>query len=126
MLFVSSLQPVISTNWSGITAFLDSEVGYPLRIDGLETVTEESWFKGFSWARPSVQHLMELMRHVFDNREEAAEKGRKARLRQLQNYAPDVLARRIVAEFQRVNQKVSSRGEGGFASAIIKVLDGGR
>ncbi len=27
--------PVISTNWSGITAYLDEEVGYPIAIDGL-------------------------------------------------------------------------------------------
>lgn len=27
--------PVIATNWSGLTAFINDEVAYPLRIDGL-------------------------------------------------------------------------------------------
>ena len=30
--------PVIATNWSGPTAFLDESVGYPLRYDGLVEV----------------------------------------------------------------------------------------
>ena len=37
--------PVIATNWSGPTAFLDASVGYPLPIDGLEEVTEAGAFK---------------------------------------------------------------------------------
>lgn len=32
--------PVIATNWSGPTAFLDDSVGYPLRFDGLEEVCD--------------------------------------------------------------------------------------
>jgi len=27
--------PVIATNWSGVTAFLDGSVGYPVAVDGL-------------------------------------------------------------------------------------------
>jgi hypothetical protein len=27
--------PVISTNWSGIQAFLDEKVGYPIRVSAL-------------------------------------------------------------------------------------------
>lgn len=37
--------PVVATNWSGPTAFLDSSVGYPLRVEGLAEV-EEGAFKG--------------------------------------------------------------------------------
>ena len=32
--------PVIATNWSGPTAFLDERVGYPLRFQGLEEVSD--------------------------------------------------------------------------------------
>ena len=31
-------KPVIATNWSGPTAFLDESCGYPLRYDGLVEV----------------------------------------------------------------------------------------
>ena len=40
--------PVIATNWSGPTAFLDATVGYPLPFDGLEEVTEAGAFKVLS------------------------------------------------------------------------------
>lgn len=37
--------PVLATNWSGPTAYLDSSVGYPLGVEGLVEV-EEGAFKG--------------------------------------------------------------------------------
>jgi hypothetical protein len=30
------------------------------------------------WAEPDEDHLVQLMRHVYENREEAKERGRKA------------------------------------------------
>jgi hypothetical protein len=30
--------PVISTNWSGLTAFLNSETGYPIEVEELVEV----------------------------------------------------------------------------------------
>lgn len=41
--------PVIVTNWSGPTAYLDDTVGYPLAIEGLAEV-QEGAFKGRSAA----------------------------------------------------------------------------
>ena len=39
--------PVIATNWSGITAFLDERVGYPLDVESLVDIRDDSfwWFK---------------------------------------------------------------------------------
>lgn len=34
--------PVISTNWSGLTAFINEEVAFPIRIDGLVDVNDTS------------------------------------------------------------------------------------
>ena len=31
--------PVISTNWSGLVAFLNEESGYPIRVEGLVDVS---------------------------------------------------------------------------------------
>ena len=67
---------MIATNWSGPTAFLNEEVGYPLAIDGLESVEDKGAFEGHMWAAPSVQHLKQLMSHVFQNCKEAQKKGR--------------------------------------------------
>ncbi len=50
--------PIIATNWSGITAYLDESVGYPLRILGLVPADPSVWwFRGLKWAQPSVSHL---------------------------------------------------------------------
>lgn len=39
--------PVIATNWSGPTAYLDETVGYPLPIEGLaDSRDAEGAFKG--------------------------------------------------------------------------------
>ena len=70
------MHAVIATDWSGPTAFLDQAVGYPLSIDGLEQVEEKGAFEGHFWAKPSVQHLRQLMRRVVQDRKEAQAKGR--------------------------------------------------
>ncbi|KAJ9508024.1 hypothetical protein QJQ45_021361 [Haematococcus lacustris] len=78
--------PVISTNWSGLTAFLDASVGYPLAIEGLAEVQDSGanafeWFQGQRWALPSVPHLRHLMRFVVEHPQAAAAKGAAARAR---------------------------------------------
>lgn len=103
--------PVISTNWSGITAYLDESVGYPLAIDGLVPVSGSGdeiiwWFKGMSWAQPSVKHLVQLMRRVYRNREEAAARGAAARARMVEKYSPEAMADILVKELQRIQDKI--------------------
>jgi glycosyltransferase involved in cell wall biosynthesis len=71
--------PVISTHWSAQTEFFDDEVGYPVDIRGLiPAVAKCPYYKGFEWADPDVDHLAHLMRHVYENREEARAKGLRA------------------------------------------------
>ncbi|MEW6447591.1 MAG: glycosyltransferase [Bacillota bacterium] len=74
--------PTIGTRWSGNLEFMNDANSYLIEIEGLEDVPEDvdlPVFKGHRWARPSVEHLQQLMRYVFENREEARLKGRKAR-----------------------------------------------
>jgi hypothetical protein len=91
-----------TTHRSGVTAFLDSSVGYPLPIDGLVPAAGEWWFRGLSWAQPSVAELRRLMRHVYVNREEAAAKGAAARARMVERYSPPAVARLLLDEFRRI------------------------
>jgi hypothetical protein len=69
---------VIATDWSGPTAFLDEEVGYPLRIDGLAEITSPGAFQGHKWAEPSLQHLQDLLRQLVQDPAEAQRRGRCA------------------------------------------------
>lgn len=70
--------PLIATNWSGPTAFMTSENSYPLRIDGLVPIMDGP-FRGHRWAEPSVSHLQELMRRVYNEKDERQSRGAQAR-----------------------------------------------
>lgn len=102
--------PVISTNWSGITAYLNESVGYPLAVDGLVQVEGGSevmwWFRGLRWAQPSVKHLRQLMRRVYNNREEAAAKGAAARALMVEKYSAEAIAANLVREFKRIERLI--------------------
>jgi GT2 family glycosyltransferase len=72
--------PSIATDWGAHREFASSGICYPLRIR--DTVPADAtrcpYYAGFSWADPDPEHLAELMRYVFESREAAAEKGRRA------------------------------------------------
>lgn len=100
--------PVISTNWSGITAYLDESVGYPIAVEKLVQIQGGSevvwWFRGLHWAQPSVTHLRQLMRRVYENRVEAKAKGAAARQLMVEKYSPEAIADILVKEFQRIER----------------------
>jgi glycosyltransferase involved in cell wall biosynthesis len=98
--------PVIATNWSGLTAFLDDTVGYPISIADKLVPLGGGFFEGLSWAQPSVQHTGQQMQRVYHNRGEAAAKGALARARMLERYSPDVMADILVKELQRIQDKL--------------------
>jgi glycosyltransferase involved in cell wall biosynthesis len=69
--------PVICTNVTAMTDYLFPEHSYPLDIEGWEEVPSH-WGDIGCYATPSLDHLVSLMRHVYDNRAEARAKGRLA------------------------------------------------
>ena len=72
--------PTIGTRWSGQTEFMNDDNSYLIDIDGFfEFAPYDSVHRGHLWARPSVEHTAALLRRVYENRDEAREKGRKAR-----------------------------------------------
>ena len=66
--------PVIATNWSGPTAYLDNTVGYPLKYT-LQPVDASLNLPGHNWAEPDVDHLRKLMRRLVMRPEEGRAKG---------------------------------------------------
>jgi len=72
--------PVIGTRWGGNLDFMNDENSYLIDLQGLEDVPGNVLlYTGHQWARPSVEHLRYLMRHVFEHRQEARARGMKAR-----------------------------------------------
>jgi len=71
--------PVIATNWSAQTEFMNESNSYPLRVKRLVPAEARCvYYHGFKWAEPDFDHMIELMRYVADHPYEAAEKGRFA------------------------------------------------
>ena len=71
------------------------------------------FFVGTRWAQPSLKHLKQLMRYVFENREEARAKGAAARLYLEENFSPEAVARGlkklILAAEGRAKDKMMKR-----------------
>lgn len=84
--------PLITTNWSGPTAFINDDVAYPLAVDRLVNISNSGY--GYfdegnqQWAEPSTAHLRQLMRRVLQQPAEAAAKGAAARARILRLFSP--------------------------------------
>jgi glycosyltransferase involved in cell wall biosynthesis len=71
--------PVIATDWSAPTEFMNASNAYPLRVRKLIPAQAKCpYYKGFKWAGPDQRHLQHLMRYVYEHRHEARDKGRAA------------------------------------------------
>ncbi|NJB66729.1 glycosyltransferase involved in cell wall biosynthesis [Desulfobaculum xiamenense] len=97
--------PVIATRWSGHLEFMNDSNSYLVDVDGIVPVGEDQvrtnpLYGGQNWAEPSVGHLRELMRHVFEHRDEAAQVGKRARTHILNNFT-HVHAAAIILERKR-------------------------
>eukprot|EP00798_Chlamydomonas_sp_ICE-L_P001503 gene1503-32881_t len=85
--------PVIVTNWSGTAAFVDNSVGYLINY-ALSQVPDDQpeWLRAGRWADADV------MRYVFNNPGDAAEKGKLARRRMVDHYSPAATGRILAQE----------------------------
>ncbi|XP_010543622.1 PREDICTED: uncharacterized protein LOC104816472 [Tarenaya hassleriana] len=101
--------PVIATNWSGPTEFLTDQNGYPLVVEEMSEV-KEGPFEGHQWAEPSVDKLRVLMRHVMSNPNEAKLKGIRAREDMTRKFAPEIVARIVADQIERIFDEKTRRG----------------
>ncbi|PMP85766.1 MAG: glycosyl transferase family 1, partial [Roseiflexus castenholzii] len=71
--------PAIATDWSGPTAFLSRENGYPLPIRGLVPADAGGAYGiGAQWAEPDADALVDLLRQVVQHPDERRRKGLRA------------------------------------------------
>ena len=72
--------PAIATDWGAHRDFTSEELCYLLRIRGVVSAGDARcpYYDGFSWADPDPDHLAFLLRHIVENRAEAARKGLRA------------------------------------------------
>ena len=75
--------PTIGTRWGGSLEFMNEKNSYLVDCE-LKDVSEAAaaeypLFSGQRWAQASIEHLRSLMRHVYEDREDAATRGARAR-----------------------------------------------
>jgi glycosyltransferase involved in cell wall biosynthesis len=101
--------PLIATNWSGPAEYLDPADTYPLRYELVDAAGFHFMFRRHfgRWAEPDVMHLRELLRHVYEHRDEAAERGRRAAERVHREWTWARVARQLVADFDLLAQGVT-------------------
>jgi glycosyltransferase involved in cell wall biosynthesis len=88
--------PTIATDWGAHREFVHEGITYPLHVGGtIPAVAQCPYYAGFSWADPDRDHLAELLRHVYEHREEAAERGRRAAAEVRAHYSWEVAAAHI-------------------------------
>jgi hypothetical protein len=84
---------------------MGSEWSYPLQIEGTEKLpgSEENF------AKPSVTHLRQLMRHLFENQEEAKDKGIKAREFVVNNYSQEKVAAIVLKRLSQIEKLIKNK-----------------
>lgn len=69
---------------------MNDDNSYLINVDGFAEEPRCNWVTGYyknqKFASPSLDHLKQLMRYVFEHREEAIEKGKVAREYIVQNF----------------------------------------
>jgi len=98
--------PVISTCWSAPTAFMTEANSYPLQVKSLiDAVAKCPYYDGFKWADPDADHLKFLLRHIFENQEEAKEKGAQAAKDVAEKWSVELCATRINNRLSEIEQE---------------------
>jgi len=97
--------PVITTAWSAHLDWLNQENAFLINVEALEAVPSyrvpnDAVYRGCRWARPSIAHLRQLMRWVYEHRAAARERALKASPAIRLNLSWDASAQRIYSRLQ--------------------------
>jgi len=98
--------PVIVTQYSAPLDYLDRDCAYLIEVEKMVAVNDSFFFPVHlglgEWAQPDINSLRRLMRHVFENPEEAKAKGIRARERVCNHWTWDhavATARRLLSQY---------------------------
>jgi len=103
--------PVIATNWSGNTEFMNAGNSFLVRVEGLKEIesSEIGFYKGHKWAQPSVEHLRELMRQLYNDPDLGKAKGLQARQDMVRYYSCDIVGDRARDRLSEVRDALAHR-----------------
>lgn len=96
-------RPAIATDWGAHRDFVHDGIAYPLAVRGtVPAVAKCPYYEGFRWADPDPDHLRHLLRHIYENREEAAERGAAAASEMHRLWTWDHAAERVLGRLNAV------------------------
>ena len=105
-------RPILTTAYGGQTDFLNTENSYLVDYQ-LRPVSRMRWTPyyaaGAYWAAPDLSQAGRLMRHVFEHREEARERGRLARTRVEREFNRRVVGRLMVERLREIDDRISAQ-----------------
>jgi glycosyltransferase involved in cell wall biosynthesis len=97
-------KPVIATGYSGNVDFMNAENGYLVDYEITRVGPEcEIYPPEGEWAQPSVEHAAELMRHVYEDREEATGIGARARADIARTLSPETTGAAMRARLEQLS-----------------------
>lgn len=103
-------KPVIATGYSGNMDFMTVENSLPVRYRLAELDRDYGVFeKGNFWAEPDLDHAAELMRRVYEHRDEAARLGLRAREEMQKVMNPDTTRRQMLARLCEIDPRIKTR-----------------
>jgi GT2 family glycosyltransferase len=89
--------PAIATDWGASQEFFHSGIGYPLRVRRLVPARAKCpYYDGFRWAEPDAEHLRQLLRQIYEQRDEARARGQVAAREMAARWTWKAAAQRIV------------------------------
>ena len=103
--------PVIATNWSGNTAFMNEENSFLLEYEMSEINEIEPIFwdyKGHRWADPSASHLQKLMRRVEQNKEATCRIGQIARKQMIEGFGREAVSKLVCERLTEIERKLNT------------------
>ncbi len=91
--------PTIGTRWSGNLEFMNDDNSYLINIDEHTIEPRCNWitgqYIGRKFATPNKTHLRQLMRYIYEHKEEALQKGKIAREHIIKNFDWSISCKRM-------------------------------
>jgi SAM-dependent methyltransferase/glycosyltransferase involved in cell wall biosynthesis len=102
-------KPLIATGYSGNMEFMTPQNSYPVDYT-LRPIGDDAgpYPASGEWAEPDVGHAARLMRHVFENQEEAGERGLKAAEDLRRNHSAEAAGRAMAERIRRVRTRLGA------------------
>ena len=96
--------PTIATGWGCQTEFFNKENGaYPLRFKLKKLNKSTKIYKNHCWAEPSLEHLVHLMRYIYENQDKVIPKAKELGKKIIKDWSYENTARKIKERLKQLN-----------------------